>query len=77
MLLGWTTFIKKHWAERQLRIKQNQYKFRELSDFNYFKSENIKIAEDDRNSDSQMVNKAQSSIITFFSKNTRFRLMQQ
>lgn len=53
---GWTTFIKKHWAERQLKIKQNQHAFRELSDFNYFKSESVKIAEHDQNSDSQLVN---------------------
>lgn len=54
--VGWTTFIKKYWAERQLRIKQNEYKFNELADFNYLKNENIKIAEDPQNSDSQLVN---------------------
>lgn len=56
MVAGWTTFLKKHWAERQLRKKQTQYRFQELTDFNYFKHENIRIAEDNRNCDGQMVN---------------------
>ncbi|KAJ6633279.1 putative phosphoenolpyruvate synthase, partial [Pseudolycoriella hygida] len=54
-LPGWTTFIKKYWAERQLRIKQNNYQFNELADFNYLKCENIKIAEDQRNSDTHLL----------------------